>query len=154
MPPIVTSLPPMSTRAAASFGNGSVVMIARAACGPLIRAERGDRRRQPAPDLVDRQRDADDAGRRHQHLLGRAPDERGGFGRHLARDLACPSSPVQAFAQPLLTMIARAVPPDRARCSRETSDRRRLRVVGREDRGGGRRRVRDQQREVEAAVRP
>ena len=32
-----------------------------------------------------------------------------------------PSSPVQALAQPLLTMTARAMPPARARCSRDTS---------------------------------
>ena len=32
-----------------------------------------------------------------------------------------PSSPVQAFAQPLLTMMARATPPERVMCSRETS---------------------------------
>ena len=34
MPPIVTSRPPIAIRAAASFGNGSVVMIARAASAP------------------------------------------------------------------------------------------------------------------------
>ena len=34
MPPMATSRPPMLTRAAASFGNGSVVMIARAAGAP------------------------------------------------------------------------------------------------------------------------
>ena len=34
MPPIVTVLPPRVTVVHASFGNGSVVMIARAACGP------------------------------------------------------------------------------------------------------------------------
>src|SRR5580704_9055213 len=33
---------------------------------------------------------------------------------------AIPSSPVQALAQPLLATIARARPPERARCSRET----------------------------------
>src|SRR5258707_428222 len=32
-----------------------------------------------------------------------------------------PDSPVQAFAQPLLAMMARAVPPDLTRCSRETT---------------------------------
>ena len=31
-----------------------------------------------------------------------------------------PCSPVHAFAHPLFTMMARAVPPDRTRCSRET----------------------------------
>ena len=34
IPPIAASRPPSVTRAAASFGNGSVVMIARAACAP------------------------------------------------------------------------------------------------------------------------
>ena len=37
----------------------------------------------------------------------------------MARATAIPSSPVQAFAQPLLTMTARAWPPDRVRCSRD-----------------------------------
>ena len=38
----------------------------------------------------------------------------------MTRALARPSSPVQAFAQPLLTMMARDAP-ERVRCSRETS---------------------------------
>ena len=39
----------------------------------------------------------------------------------MSRATCMPASPVQAFAQPLLTMTARAGPPDRARCSRETT---------------------------------
>ena len=39
----------------------------------------------------------------------------------ISRATRSPSSPVQALAQPLLTTIARAVPPERARCSRETT---------------------------------
>ena len=34
IPPMTASRPSIATRAAASFGNGSVVMIARAAAGP------------------------------------------------------------------------------------------------------------------------
>ncbi len=34
MPPMLAGRPPMAICVAASFGNGSVVMIARAACGP------------------------------------------------------------------------------------------------------------------------
>src|SRR5262252_205997 len=37
------------------------------------------------------------------------------------RATASPSSPVQALAQPLLTTMARATPPERDRCSRETT---------------------------------
>ena len=56
---------------------------------------------------------------------------------------------MQALAQPLLTTIARATPPERARCSRETSTGAACAQVGREDRGRGRRTVRDEQRQVE-----
>ena len=58
-------------------GNGSVVMIARAAAAPLIGAERRERRRRcRARTLSIGSVDADDAGRRDQHLLDRAADER------------------------------------------------------------------------------
>jgi len=40
--------------------------------------------------------------------------------RAISRASRRPFSPVQAFAQPLLTTTARATPPERDRCSRET----------------------------------
>ena len=39
----------------------------------------------------------------------------------MSRAACSPSSPVQALAQPLLTTMARAAPPERTRCSRETT---------------------------------
>src|SRR5205085_9490139 len=51
----------------------------------------------------------------------------------ISRAAARPSSPVHALAQPLLTTIARATPPERDRCSRERSEERR---VGKECRAG------------------
>ena len=56
---------------------------------------------------------------------------------------------MQALAQPLLTTIARAVPPDAREMLARHEHRRGLRAVGREDgrRGGGR--VGDEQREIE-----
>ena len=38
---------------------------------------------------------------------------------HISRATCIPAGPVQAFAQPLLTTTARAVPPVASRCSRE-----------------------------------
>src|SRR5262249_742073 len=38
----------------------------------------------------------------------------------MSRATCSPSSPVHAFAQPLLTMTPRTTPPDNCRCSRET----------------------------------
>ena len=62
-----------------------------------------------------------------------------------------PSSPVQALAQPLLTTIARAMPPRPRQMLARDEDRRRLRAVGREHGGRGRRPIGDDQREVERA---
>ena len=53
------------------------------------------------------------------------PTSARGLRRHVARDLAGPSSPVQAFAQPLLTTIARAMPPERCEVLARDDDRRR-----------------------------
>ncbi len=39
----------------------------------------------------------------------------------ISRATCRPASPVHALAQPLFTITARATPPERARCSRDTS---------------------------------
>ena len=118
----------------------------------LIGAERAHRQRQPGADLLDRQCDADDAGRRDEHLFGRAADQPGGLRGHVARDL----QPFVARAR----VGAPAVDDDGARHAaraREVLARdehgRRLGAVGREDRGRRRRRIRDEEREVRVAVR-
>ena len=49
----------------------------------------------------------------------RQPSSRGRVFRR-PRATSRPAAPVQAFAQPLLATTARAVPPDRSRCSRDT----------------------------------
>ncbi len=97
----------------------SVVMIASAAraqwsaCRSSIAAGR------PGLNPVERQRLHDDAGGKRQHLFGRQVE--------LLRQSRCrspcvrarPSSPVPAFALPVLITIAR-MPRSAARCSRQT----------------------------------
>ena len=85
MPP--TRNVPMSVRTstAYSFGNGSVVMMPRAAAAPPSALSAGDRLRNAGAQLVHLQVDADHAGRGDQHLLRVAADRRGGQRRHLAR---------------------------------------------------------------------
>jgi hypothetical protein len=53
----------------------------------LVGAERGERDRQAGPDACDRQRHADHAGRRDEHLLDGTADEASGQGRHVPRRL-------------------------------------------------------------------
>ena len=120
MPPIVTSRPSMTTCAAASLGNGSVVMIARAAIAPWS-APRAPKATGNPPRIlsigsatpmtpVDATRTCS-AGQWTSRAVSAA----------MSRAACMPSSPVHAFAQPLLTMTARAMPPERARCSRDTT---------------------------------
>ena len=107
MPP--TRKVPLSrlrSRTRVSFGNGSVVMMPRAASRAARRRQRVGRRGDAALDLRHVQLDADDAGRGDQHVAGlarRAPPRE--LGASLARR-ACRPAPVQALAQPLLTTIA------------------------------------------------
>ena len=118
IPPTKMSCPAIVARADASFGNGSVVMIARAAAAPWSAASA--RSATGKPERI--------------FSIGRAtpitPVEATstcGTGQPISRAVSdaisraarYPSSPVQAFAQPLLTTIARATLSDRSRCSRE-----------------------------------
>ena len=121
------AIPPMRyapvaavTSTAASFGNGSVVMMARAAEGPPSRSSAAAAEAMP---LVTTSQSSStpmtpvDAtstcSTGHPATLA--------VSAAIARASAIPESPVHAFAHPLLTTIARAVPPDRTRCSRETT---------------------------------
>ena len=74
IPPMTASRPPIDTRTAASFGNGSVVMIARAATEPWSWASAPIAAGRPVRIFSMLERDADDAGRGDQHLLDAAAD--------------------------------------------------------------------------------
>ncbi len=77
-PLMVTSVPAIRTRAVASFGKVSVVMIARAASLIGIGRGRGREFGQDAVERLRRQRLADHAGRRQKHFAGLAADRGGG----------------------------------------------------------------------------
>ena len=68
MPPTLTIPEPIDASIAASFGNGSVVMIARAAAGPPDRGQLAAGIEMPASTSRHVQLDADDAGGRHEHF--------------------------------------------------------------------------------------
>jgi len=111
IPPMRTSRPPMSTTAPASFGNGSVVMIARAAVGPSS-AERLRNAFGRAARIFSIGKatpitpvDATSTSAAEQ-CTSRA------VSAAMSRAASIPSVPVQALAHPLLTMTARATPPD------------------------------------------
>ena len=124
------------TVTACSLGNGSVVMMARAASLPLPRASARRPRhgypRRPcrscsATPMTPVEATSTSSG---------AQPTAAAVSAAMRRACARPSSPVQALAQPLLTTIARAVPCVCSRCCCETDHRRRLRQVGREQRRG------------------
>ena len=119
IPPIRTVRPPIWISAAASLGNGSVVMMARAAADPWSLASPRNAAGSAARILsigsatpitpVDATRTS-----ATEHPTSRA------VSAAMSRAARNPSSPVQALAHPLLTTIARATPPLALRCSRET----------------------------------
>ena len=122
MPPIVTSRPPIAICAAASFGNGSVVMIARAASAPWPASAPS------APNAAGSPRRIFSIGSATPmtpvdatSTCSAGQPTRRAVSSAMSRATCSPSSPVHALAQPLLTMIARAAPPERARCSRDTT---------------------------------
>ena len=97
---------------------------------------------------------ADDARRRHEHLIGRAPDARGCRAAAMSRATSMPASPVHALAQPLLMTIAAACPPEPApdvRARRTTG--RGHGLIGREHRRRRTRARRRNQRQGPAARR-
>ena len=83
------------------------------------------------------QPDADDAGGCDQHLFWRAAERAPDVARPFARAFASPSSPVQAFAQPLLTTTARADAGVDLEMAFRDEDGRSLREVRREDAAAG-----------------
>ena len=68
--------------------------------------------------------------------------------------VSSPWLPVQAFAQPLFTITARTCPRAAARLRARHLHRRRLHLIRREERRGGRGSIRDDQRHVERARPP
>ena len=150
MPPTWNVPDGVVTRTAASLGAVSVVMMARAASRWFVRDERrAAAAPTPAANLVEVELDADDAGRRHQHLLRAAPDVDATKSAVL-RATARPSGPVQALAQPLLTTMARDASAGlRARCSRAHEHGRGLGLVRREHARRRRRCVGHDERQVE-----
>ena len=87
MPAIVTVFPPTRTRRSATFGNASVVMIARAALPEAVVVERPHRRRDPAPHRLRRQHHPDLPGRARQDRRLRDPESVRDESARLARDL-------------------------------------------------------------------
>ena len=119
IPPIVISRPLMPTRAAASLGKGSVVMIACAASDPSLAPRAWNATGNPFWILsigsatpitpVDA-----------TSTCSTGQPTRRAVSAVIVLASRSPASPVQALAHPLLTTTARATPPDRERCSRDT----------------------------------
>ena len=114
----------------------------------LIAGEGGHGGWKAAPNLLDVERDADDACRGDQHVLDGARDQPRRFSRHFARD--------QKACVACTRVGTTAVHDDRARDTAGPSqviarhnDGRRLRPVRGEYGGGRRRPVRDEEREVQ-----
>src|SRR5688572_21803842 len=119
VPPTMKRPLPVSTVIACSFGNGSVVMSACAMSLPLPRASAAAAVRMPGTTLsilrftpitpVDATSTCS------------TPQPRAAAASLTIRSAsAMPCVPVHAFAHPLLTTIARAMPPVRSRCRRDT----------------------------------
>jgi hypothetical protein len=111
MPPTRKLPAPVRTSTAASFGKGSVVMIARAADGPPSRASADPAAAMPA---IARSRSSDTPITPVEATSAcdaSAPTVRAAASA-IASAVTSPSGPVHALAQPLLIAIARAWPPD------------------------------------------
>ena len=140
-----------STSTAYSFGNGSVVMIARAAAAPPSAASAFTACGMPAriaSILRLTPMTPVDATRTCSSLQPTAA----AVSCAISRASASPCGPVQALAQPLLVTMACARAVARGEVILAERQRRRLREVDREDAGGGRRRVADDQREIRLAA--
>src|SRR6476646_9987381 len=119
MPPTVIGPPGESTTTAYDFGNGSVVMIARVAASWPSMLSAADAAVTPArifPRSSGTPITPVDAIRT---CSGAQPSEPAAAAA-MSRATCSPASPVHAFAQPLLTAITLARPPDFERCSRDT----------------------------------
>ena len=152
MPP--TRNVPMSvvTSTAASFGNGSVVMMARAASAPPAAVRAAARRGTPARMRVHLEVHADDTRWTQSASASHGHSRAAAASAAISRASASPWGPVQALAHPLLDRMARARPPDGARLCLADEHRRRLRQVQREHAGGGGRHVGHDQRQIRLAT--
>ena len=123
---------------------------------------RGRRRRRRAPSArrgrampcdhaLAIERDADDAGRRDQHLRRRRRRPRCAAASAIASAVASPSGPVHALAQPLLITTTRARPPDARSRAFDTRTGAACALLVVNTAAARRRRIADDQREVEAA---
>jgi hypothetical protein len=110
----------MVTLAAASFGNGSVVMIACAAADPWSAASALMASGSPLR-IFSMLRDTPMTPVDATSTCSGAHPTSFAVSAAISRATCRPASPVHAFAHPLLTTIARAIPPDRCRCSFDTS---------------------------------
>ena len=113
MPPTRNVPAGLVISAETSFGNGSVVMIARAASGPPSRDSARDAPAIPRPIFVMSSFTPItpvDATRTPE----RSQSSAAAVSSAIAAACFRPSGPVQAFAQPLLTTIAAARPADAA----------------------------------------
>ncbi len=148
VPPTVNVPRAVCTVTACSFGNGSVVMIARAASLPWPRASAGTAARMPADTLSIGRPTPITPVEATSTSSARQPSA-AATSAAMRRAFAMPSSPVQALAQPLLTTMARARPRSARDAALETEDRRGLRQVRREQRRRGHGPVGGEDREVE-----
>ena len=121
IPPTVNDPPPgTSTSAAADFGNGSVVMIARVAFSAPVTSRTRTAAWTPerifAGSSCTPITPVDATSTRSLvHPVAEAAASA------ISRATRIPASPVHALAHPLLTTIVFACPPDRVRCSREST---------------------------------
>ncbi len=150
MPPTRNVRPPADASTADSLGNGSVVMIARAAAAPLAGDNCAGGVRDAALDVDHLQLDADDARGRDKDRRWGTLDGLGRPRRHHAGVL--PAVGTRAGVR------AAAVDHDRAgvafglrKVVAGQEHRRSLRQVRREDSGGARYGVGDEQRQVQVA---
>ena len=126
MPPTrKRAAPALEISTAASFGNGSVVMIARAASPPPVAASAAAAAVMPrstfAMSSLTPMTPVDATS-----TAGRlAAERRGGQLRSCASACVIPSGPVHALAQPLLTTIARDAPAGRRQLPSRDDDGRR-----------------------------
>ncbi len=119
IPPMTASRPPIDTRTAASFGNGSVVMIARAAADPWSGASAPIAAGRPAR-ILSRLSATPMTPVDATNTSSTLHPTRRAVSAAISRATTRPRSPVHAFAQPLFATMARARPRVVARCSSDT----------------------------------
>ena len=114
VPPTMNEPRPVCTETAHSFGNGSVVMMARAVSLPLPRARAGTAVWMPVTTLSIRRLTPMTPVEATSTCSGLHPSA-AATSAAMRSASRMPWTPVQAFAQPLFTTIARATPLLRSR---------------------------------------